>query len=59
MVRLHMERDKLAFQYVHLWKDTWGNDKSDTYDINLAYLSQINTETNVTRQLRVIYIVRW
>ena len=59
MVRLHMERDKLAFQYVHLWKDTWGNDKSDTYDINLAALSQINTETNVTRQLRVIYIVCW
>ena len=40
MARHHMEQDELAFQYTYFWKDTWGNDKTDTYNIDLAALRQ-------------------
>ena len=59
MARHHIERDELAFQHTYFWKDTWGNDKSDTYNIDLAALSQVNTATGMERKLRVVKMAIW
>ena len=59
MARHHMEKDELAFQYTYFRKDTWGNDKPDTYEIDLAALRQVNTVTGMERKLRVVEMVCW
>ena len=59
MARHHMEQDELAFQHTCFCKDTWGNDKTDTYNIDLAALSQANTAAGMERKLRVVCMVCW
>jgi len=59
MARQRLEQGQFAFQYVHFWKETWGKDKSDTYNIDLAALRQVNTATGMERKLRMVNMVIW
>ena len=54
-----LEQEEFAFEHVHQWVDSKGDNQIDTYAIDLRALSQINMATGVQRKLRFIYMVSW
>ena len=54
-----MEQDELAFQHIYFWKDMWGHDQTDIYNIDLLSFRQVNTATGMERKLCVVEMVCW
>ena len=52
-----LEQEEFAFEHVHQWVDSKGNNQIDTYAIDLRALKQRNVATGVERKLRFICMI--
>ena len=54
-----MEQEEFAFEHMHQWVDSKGNNQIDTYAIDPRPLNQRKVATGIERKLRVIRMISW
>ena len=52
-----MEQEGFAFEHVHQWVDSKGNNQIDTYTIDPRPFNQRNVATGVERKLHFICMI--
>ena len=52
-----LEQEEFAFEHVHQWVDSKGNNQIDTYTIDPRPFNQRNVATGVERKLRFICMI--